>query len=120
MLTLLVMFLRPDFLNLTICMMGLFLMFNLDRVSRGKFRVLVLGVVLSMVYDGLWFYLKHSEYMADESKNDGSAETNLRKFSLTISYASFFFRVSTSLNDLINGCVVPGGDSAMEGQRGFR
>ena len=93
-LTLLVMFLRPDFLNLTICVMGLYMMFNIELISKGKFRILVVGILLSLIYDGVWFYLKHSEYAADASKSDGSAEAVVRKFSLVVSYASFFFRVS--------------------------
>src|SRR5271154_4451071 len=66
-LTLLVMFLRPDFLNLTICIVGLYMMFNIDLISKGKLRVLVVGVLLSLIYDLIWFYLKHSEY--SDSKN---------------------------------------------------
>jgi hypothetical protein len=34
MLTVLVMFLRPDFFNLTICVTGLFMMFNTDRITK--------------------------------------------------------------------------------------
>lgn len=41
------MFLRPDFLNLTVCICGVYIMFNIEIVSKGKFRALVLGVVLS-------------------------------------------------------------------------
>lgn len=39
------------------------MMFNLDRVTKGKFRILVLGVFISLIYDLLWFYMKHSEYV---------------------------------------------------------
>jgi hypothetical protein len=90
------MFLRPDFLNLTICAVGLYMMFNIDLISKGKFRALVLGILLSLVYDFAWFQLKHSEYVPTGDQNDGSTEMALRKFSLTISYASFIFRVRKS------------------------
>jgi hypothetical protein len=63
---------------------------NLDTITKGKFRVLVLGVFLSLIYDMVWFYMKHSEYSND---TDGSNETGLRKFSLIMSYASFLLRV---------------------------
>ena len=59
--------------------------------------MLVVGVVISLFYDIAWFYLKHSEYAADEKLGDGSAETVVRKFSLTMSYISFIFRVSYTL-----------------------
>jgi hypothetical protein len=93
-LTLFVMFLRPDFLNLTICLVGIYMMFTIEIVSKGKFRMLVVGVILSLLYDAAWFYLKHAEYSQDDKVGDGSAEATVRKFSLMMSYASFIFRVS--------------------------
>lgn len=96
-LTLFVMFLRPDFLNLTVCMVGVYMMFNTERITKNKFRMLFFGVVLSIFYDLIWFNLKHSEYAPDENPKtyvaDGSTEAAIRKFSLTMSYASFIFRV---------------------------
>jgi len=89
--TIFVMFLRPDFLNLTICVTALYMLNNLEMITKGKFRVLVLGVFLSLIYDLIWFYIKHSEYTNDA---DGSNETGMRKFSLIMSYASFLLRVS--------------------------
>jgi hypothetical protein len=53
------------------------MMFNTDRITKGKFRMLVLGIVVSMIYDIVWFSLKHSEYAA-ESKNDGGGEAKVR------------------------------------------
>jgi hypothetical protein len=88
------MFLRPDFLNLTISLVGIYMMFNIDTVSKGKFRMLVIGVILSLLYDLVWFYLKHGEYSQDDK--DGSTEATVRKFSLMMSYASFIFRVSSN------------------------
>lgn len=90
-LTLFVLFLRPDFLNLTICLTALFMLNNTSVITQGKFKVLVLAVFVSIVYDIVWFYLKHSEYT---SGTDGSAEIGIRKFSLLMSYASFLLRVT--------------------------
>lgn len=92
-LTIFVMFMRPDFLNMTICIVALYMMFNTDLITKNKFRVLVLGIVLSLVYDLFWFIMKHSEY-SEEKKNDGSGESGVRKFSLFMSYASFILRVT--------------------------
>lgn len=93
------MFLRPDFLNLTVCLLGLYMMFNIDMISKTKFRMLVLGIFLSLIYDIIWFYIKHSEYAggSDLTKSDGNTEVAIRKFSLLVSYTSFFFRVSNKL-----------------------
>jgi hypothetical protein len=112
------MFLRPDFLNLTICAVGLYMMFNIDLISKGKFRALVLGILLSLVYDFAWFQLKHSEYAPTGDQNDGSTEMALRKFSLTISYASFIFRVSKTEFIKLSIILIPVvhcGDSFLEG-----
>ena len=107
------MFLRPDFLNLTVCLVGLYMMFNIDIITKGKFRALVFGIVLSLIYDFVWFQLKHSEYVPAGDQNDGSSEMSLRKFSLTVSYASFIFRVSLSHLNII--LLVYRDDSLLEG-----
>ena len=91
-LTVFVMFMRPDFLNLTICIVALYMMFNTELITKNKFRFLVLGIILSLLYDLFWFIMMHGEY-SEEKKNDGSGEAGLRKFSLFMSYASFLLRV---------------------------
>jgi hypothetical protein len=92
-LTIFVMFLRPDFLNLTICLVGSYILDNENLRTKGKFRVLVLAIFISLIYDFIWFYIKTSEYAADDKAGDGSNEAGLRKFSLVFSYASFILRV---------------------------
>jgi len=93
-LTNLVLFYREDFINMTVCIMGLYMMFNTDRITRTRFRMLVLGIIISWIYDLLWFYMKHAEYSI-EGKHDGGMEKNVKKFSLMMSYASFILRVNT-------------------------
>lgn len=101
-LTILVMYLRPDFLNLTICTTALYMMFNTERITKLRFRMLVVGIFVSIFYDIAWFVLKHQEY-AIESKNDGGGEASLRRFSLMMSYASFLLRVRPNLiNSIYN------------------
>ena len=87
------MFFRPDFLSLTICVVGLFLISQTDQITKGKFRVLVLMIFISIIYDTIWLFIKHSEYAAEEKTNDGNSEAGIRRFALTMSYASFFLRV---------------------------
>lgn len=91
--TILIMLKREDFLNLTICTSALFMMFNTDRISRSLFRVLVLGIFISLIFDLTWFFIKHSEF-AEDQKVDGGMETNLRKIVLMLSYMSFLLRVT--------------------------
>jgi hypothetical protein len=94
-LTVFVLFHRPDFINLTICVVALYMMFNTDRLNRQTFRGLVLSIFMSLIYDLIWFVLKHAEYTQD-LKHDGGMEKGLRNFSLTMSYLSFIVRVSSN------------------------
>ena len=109
------MFLRPDFLNLTICLAGSYILDHEHVRTKGKFRVLVLAIVISLIFDLLWFFLKTSEYSADDKQNDGSAEAGLRKFSLVVSYASFILRVSP----LFSTFIAPDSCRVLEGLDGF-
>jgi hypothetical protein len=64
-LTCFVMFSRPDFLNLTVCTTALYMMFNTDRITKTRFKILVLGIFISIIYDVFWFIMMHYEYSAD-------------------------------------------------------
>ena len=88
-LTLLVLFFKSDFINLTVCVVAIYMLMNTDKISRWTFRLLVLGIFVSLLYDLLWFMIK------DHSKQagDGGLEDSVRSFSLTMAYISFFFRV---------------------------
>jgi cell division protein FtsW (lipid II flippase) len=59
-LTVLVMFCRPDFINMTVCICAIFMMFNTNTITKGKFRALVLGIVFTLVVDIFWFIMNHS------------------------------------------------------------
>lgn len=69
------------------------MMFNTDRITRTRFRMLVVGIFISWIYDLCWFYIKHQEF-SDEGKSDAGMEKNVKKFSLMMSYASFILRVN--------------------------
>lgn len=49
-------FYRPDFLNLTICTAAIFMILNTDMIKKWTFRVLVLGIFMSLLYD-LFFFM---------------------------------------------------------------
>jgi len=61
-LTILVLFKRSDFINLTVCTVALYMMFNTERITRNRFRLLVLGIFITLIYDIIWFILKTREY----------------------------------------------------------
>lgn len=88
-LTCFVLFFRTDFMNLTVCTAAIYMITNTDKIKRWTFRVLVIGIFISLIYDLCWFLLQ------DQSNDaaDGGVEKAVRSFSLTVSYFSFFFRV---------------------------
>jgi cell division protein FtsW (lipid II flippase) len=92
--TVLVLFFRPDFINLTVCVIALFMMFNTDRITRFRFRLLVLGIFITLLYDPFWFYMKFKSYSEDNPKDSRSNEINIRRFSLLMSIASYILRVN--------------------------
>lgn len=69
---------------------------NLHRVTKNTFRMLVLGILISILYDLIWFSLMSYEYGSD-LKVDGGMERRLRVFSLYMSYVSFFLRLIIAL-----------------------
>jgi hypothetical protein len=88
------MFLRPDFFNLTICTTALYMMFNTERITKLRFKMLTYGIFITILYDIVWFIMKHQEY-SEEPKADAGGEVRIRRFSLMMSYASFLLRVSS-------------------------
>ena len=116
-LTLLIMMKREDFINLTVCVTGLFMMFNTDSITRLRFRILVGGIILSLFVDLFWFVMKHQEY-STEQQSDGGLETGIRKVVLALSYISFIVRVIIIQFHLITYIDI-GGDRILEGFNGL-
>lgn len=92
-LTCLVMLNRPDFINLTVCVTALYMLFNTQTLTRTRFRMLVLGIFISLIYDIIWFLMKFREYSEDSKDDAMNQEKNVRRFSLMVSIISFILRV---------------------------
>lgn len=52
-----VLFFRTDFINLTVCTSGIYMILNTDKIKKWTFRALVIGIFLSLAYDLFWFLL---------------------------------------------------------------
>lgn len=52
-----VLFFRADFVNLTVCTSAIYMILNTEKIKRWTFRVLVLGIFLSLLYDLFWFMI---------------------------------------------------------------
>jgi hypothetical protein len=64
---------------------------NTDLIKKWTFRVLVLGIFMSLLYDLFFFMIQ--DYSSETT--DGGMEKGIRNFSLSLAYFSFFFRVRT-------------------------
>jgi hypothetical protein len=54
-LTCFVLFFRTDFINLTVCTSAIYMILNTDRIQKWTFRILVLGIFISLLYDLVFF-----------------------------------------------------------------
>ena len=61
-------FQKPDFLNLTLGVVGLFLLHDPQSVKQSYLRLLTLALPVSMIYDIIWLVQKTTEYWIDESE----------------------------------------------------
>ena len=89
-LTMISCFERPDFLNLTVSGMAILIVTN--SFSRVMFRVLVMGLVVSSVYDVVWLYNLYTEFNEDTLEVDSKLERNMKQMALTTSMLSLALR----------------------------
>ena len=54
-LTCFVLFFRTDFINLTVCTSAIYMILNTERIQKWTFRILVLGIFISLIYDLIFF-----------------------------------------------------------------
>ena len=87
---------RKDCLTITVCCVGFYMLSYPDIVRRSQFRMLVGLIGLSLVQDVFWFML--NDDLNDDS-DDGGMEKNIKLFARSMSWLSFFWRVS--LNRLL-------------------
>ena len=50
------------------------------------------GIILSLVYDGIWFFLRYADMNANDD-GDGQMEKTIRKFSLTMAIISNVIKI---------------------------
>jgi hypothetical protein len=75
------------------------MLLNTFRITQSTFRWLVAGIFISLLYDLFWFGLASSDYGGESTlrQPDGGLEKNLKRFSLNMSYVSFFLRLIIAL-----------------------
>lgn len=65
-----------------------------QEIRKNTFRNLVTAIVFSFFYDFIFLLEVSGDYNRDNTGADGGHEKGVRKFSLTMTTISFFFRVS--------------------------
>jgi hypothetical protein len=89
-LTALSMLLRPDFLSVTACALGIYATECPQNIKRSMFRILVIFVVITFVYDIVFLLFIHDS--TQEDSESAGMLTNLRRFAYLFVWISFFFR----------------------------
>ena len=63
-----------------------------QKIKATNFRVLVLLILVSLVYDILWFIMRADELEANDA-GDGGKEAMVRKLSLWLAYLHFIVKI---------------------------
>jgi 4-amino-4-deoxy-L-arabinose transferase-like glycosyltransferase len=91
-LSIIVGFMKPDFLTLTAALCALFYFHNPHKIRRSGFKWLNLLLAVSVVYDVVWIY-----FITDFAENQGPVdkrEATIKLLSLRLCYVSLLWRVS--------------------------
>ena len=75
---------------MTVCTLGFYFLSYPEHVRRSQFRMLVLLIVVSLVYDLLWLLVNRD---VEDDEDDGGRERKIKQFSRNLSYVSFVWRV---------------------------
>jgi hypothetical protein len=70
---------------------------NTQNVKRWSFRILVLGIFLSLAYDLVWLLIFND---INNDVDDGGLERPVRIFSLLVAYMQLFFKVKFHIHFL--------------------
>lgn len=55
-------FFRPDFVNVTICVVAAYMLVDTESIQKKTFRNLVFAIVWSFVYDFIWLVNTRADY----------------------------------------------------------
>lgn len=84
------MFYRPDFMSMTAVSIGIYSVMNPQNITRTLFRLLVVFVFTTFIYDVIFLIFIHNAEADDEL--DSNMAVNVRRFSYFFCWISFAFR----------------------------
>lgn len=70
------------------------MLLDTDKIKKGTFRSLVIGLFISFAYDVFWLLVTGLSLNSNEAGADGGVEKSIRSFSLSVSVISMLFRVN--------------------------
>ena len=59
---------RPDFFNITVIVIAIYIVEHPERISHDTFRKLAFALLLTFIYDSIWLYEIHQDD-AEEALN---------------------------------------------------
>ena len=82
---------RKDMITISVCAIGFYMLSYAEHTRRSQFRLLVAFIFCSIVQDAFWFVMNRD---TEDDEDDGGLERGVKSFSRTLSFVSFFWRVS--------------------------
>ena len=87
---------RADYVTSVAGVMAIFFLNDTSGLNRNKFRALPVLLLFSLVYDFLWIFLLNDREKEGKATEKG-LESSIISFSIYVSYANMFFKVSINL-----------------------
>ena len=85
-------FYRADFLTTLVCVLAIMYLNDLDGLDRDHFRWLPILQLISIGYDTTWLFIIQD--LNNESLAENGLEGSVKRFSLSLSYVQYGFKVS--------------------------
>jgi hypothetical protein len=93
--TMFVMFMRPDFPNLAVGLIAFYFTASKSLKSE-NFKLLLVGVVVAALYDVVWILMSIGSWGGGSKFADG-AEVGVRRFCLIASFVSLVFKAPVAV-----------------------
>lgn len=91
-LTMLVCFIKTDFINLTLVLMLLKTKYYAEEVKWIELRMVAFAILLSWVFDLIWMFFHLGSWFSWFNPEHSDVEVSIWRFCATITFLSFVFR----------------------------
>jgi hypothetical protein len=92
-LTMLVCFIKTDFINLTVVLILLKTKYYAEDVKRIELRMAAFAILLSWIFDLIWMFFHLGAWFSRFNPEHSDVEVSIRRFCATITFVSFVFRI---------------------------